>query len=400
MHFKAPPGFRLATAESVDWATDQPLRIVSPDPAWRVSFVPERPLGLGWYVFEISFPPEGIVDVIAHISFSANDEFWLRVPSSSRNCFASYIRVSSPIYRMTLTISGSGYLTRIQEFSFHRLSPVSTAAKILTKLWQIATRGNFGIQSGVRALFEMVIRWRHPEVIAVAPSSSKGQLGEKPYETWIRLFDEQPDEHHTRHLERERALSRRPLISVIAIVSEDNAQLVRLAQTLTAQYYRTWELVVATQQQQVSTVREIFSQNGIERLTVLAAESQSDVATRLNMMTAHAAGEFILQLAAEICLRPNSLLELIRAVEIYPKVEIIYGDEDRIDSRGIRHEPKFKPAWSPDYFLENDYIGPTALIRRETVLGVGGWRAGLAGSHDHDLKLRIMDSVGSQNVRS
>ena len=37
--------------------------------------------------------------------------------------------------------------------------------------------------------------------------------------------------------------------------------------------------------------------------------------------------------------------------------DIIYGDEDFLDSFGKRSAPFFKPCWSPDTFLSFNYLG-------------------------------------------
>ena len=42
---------------------------------------------------------------------------------------------------------------------------------------------------------------------------------------------------------------------------------------------------------------------------------------------------------------------------------LIYSDEDRLDARGIRRRPHFKPSFSPELLRRTGYIGPCALLR-------------------------------------
>ena len=42
----------------------------------------------------------------------------------------------------------------------------------------------------------------------------------------------------------------------------------------------------------------------------------------------------------------------------------MYADEDRLDARGERGAPLFKPPWDADWFAEQDLIGGAALFRR------------------------------------
>jgi GT2 family glycosyltransferase len=66
---------------------------------------------------------------------------------------------------------------------------------------------------------------------------------------------------------------------------------------------------------------------------------------------------------------------------------------------GNRWNPFLKPDWSPDLFLAMDYLGPLLLLRRQTVLDVGGLRDGLGSATVRDLVLRLTDdSAGVLHV--
>ncbi len=93
--------------------------------------------------------------------------------------------------------------------------------------------------------------WRltRPGSIAIARGSAAAS-GEQPYETWIRIFDEAPERDRARHEERLATLSHRPLISILVELSSTDAQaLDRLAQSVRAQIYPAWELVLAVPQE-------------------------------------------------------------------------------------------------------------------------------------------------------
>ncbi len=48
-----------------------------------------------------------------------------------------------------------------------------------------------------------------------------------------------------------------------------------------------------------------------------------------------------------------------------PEAVAVYGDHDHLDATGTRFSPNFKPAWSPDYQLAADYIGPAVAVRAD-----------------------------------
>ena len=54
-----------------------------------------------------------------------------------------------------------------------------------------------------------------------------------------------------------------------------------------------------------------------------------------------------------------------------------------------RERPRFKPSWSPELLLAENYIGRLSLMRRELVSGSNGFRNGFDGAEEWDLLLRL-----------
>ena len=46
-----------------------------------------------------------------------------------------------------------------------------------------------------------------------------------------------------------------------------------------------------------------------------------------------------------------------------PNLDLIYTDEDKIDSWGNRTEPNFKSDWNPDLLLSQNYICHSIITR-------------------------------------
>ena len=49
----------------------------------------------------------------------------------------------------------------------------------------------------------------------------------------------------------------------------------------------------------------------------------------------------------------------------HPEVQIVYGEEDLEDTEGIRHNPWYKPDWSPDLYDSCFYPGSVIAVRKE-----------------------------------
>ncbi len=55
-----------------------------------------------------------------------------------------------------------------------------------------------------------------------------------------------------------------------------------------------------------------------------------------------------------------------RYFEAHPEINVVYGDEDEMVSRGKYGHPYFKPDWSPDTYLNAFYIGSVFACRANT----------------------------------
>jgi GT2 family glycosyltransferase len=83
---------------------------------------------------------------------------------------------------------------------------------------------------------------------------------------------------------------------------------------------------------------------------------------------AAAKGEFILVLQQGDRLSPHALHCYAQAHRHDDSAELLYSDEDHIDSHGARMDPWFKPGWSPELLRSAMYLGRSILYRRDLFL--------------------------------
>jgi GT2 family glycosyltransferase len=96
-------------------------------------------------------------------------------------------------------------------------------------------------------------------------------------------------------------------------------------------------------------------------------------------------GDFIVFIECGQSLHSNALYEFANVINQYPDLDLIYGDEDRINAYGERCNPFYKPDWSPDYLETFNYIGFTACFR--TTLARGCFDS----AHLYDLALKFTE---------
>jgi len=391
--FPAPNGFRLASTDEVHDGQGTPTRVVHPDAGLHLTFVPERPVPSNWYQLELVFPPEGLVDVTARFSFAGGNVLWLRLPVFARNHFLAHFRLEEALDELTLIVTGSGRLNAPRAARFEQVGLRGQLATAARRGIEIMRRDGLRVvASGVSYLWRLT----RPGSIAFSRGSAAAD-GETAYDAWIRLFDEHPERDRTRHTERLAALSRQPLISVLAHVpTSDDVALQNLARSTSGQIYPRWEIVVAAPAERHQEIAAALAARGVDgaRLRLIVAEGAE--ADCLNAALAAAQGEFVLPLCDGTVLRPHALLDLALTLARFPDAELIYADEDRVDAAGQRSEWRFKPAFSPQLLDAIDYIGSPALLRRETARRLGGWQGGPA--HRHDLLRRLTAAVPERSI--
>ena len=95
-----------------------------------------------------------------------------------------------------------------------------------------------------------------------------------------------------------------------------------------------------------------------------------------------------------MCWPPHALECVAQAVQDSP-ADLLYSDEDYLDSQGRRVQPIFKPAFSPDLLRCGMYLGHLLVVRTAMLRELGWFRAAYDGSQDYDLALRLADRTAA-----
>lgn len=199
---------------------------------------------------------------------------------------------------------------------------------------------------------------------------------------------------------RERAIQNingfkyKPTVSLLLPVYNTREDYLRKAlDSVLNQYYSNWELCISDDASTAPRVRQILNEYSArdERIKVVFSQSNGGIAKASNGALALATGEFVGLLDHDDQLTPDALYEVAATLQEVA-ADLIYSDEDRLDSNGLRVEPAFKPAWSPDLLLSCMYLAHFCVYRRSIVDRIGGFREGFDGSQDYDLALRFTEA--------
>ncbi|WP_423457062.1 glycosyltransferase family 2 protein [Ottowia sp. VDI28] len=195
--------------------------------------------------------------------------------------------------------------------------------------------------------------------------------------------------------------SRRPLISVLMPVFNPRLEwLEQAVQSVRAQAYPDWELCIADDASTHAGVRTLLQSLARQepRIKLAFREKNGHICAASNTALEMAGGEFVALLDHDDLLPPQALYWVARAALAHPNAGLIYSDEDKIDEKGRRSAPYFKPAFNYDLFLSQNMVSHLGVFRRALVETVGRFREGLEGSQDYDLALRCVEQLRAEQI--
>lgn len=223
-------------------------------------------------------------------------------------------------------------------------------------------------------------------------------IGNNEYLAWI-MHNEQWNEEACR--KEIKKFSTTPLISILVPVYNVDLQwLSRCVQSVQEQWYENWELCLsddASTNPEVQQALNAFAKQD-ERIKVVIRQENGHISAATNSALEIATGEFIALLDNDDELAPAALYEVVKKINEFPDLDLVYSDEDKINQANHRMEPAFKPDWSPDLLLGTNYISHLGVYRRSIAEEINGFRIGFEGAQDYDFVLRFTEKTSAQRI--
>jgi glycosyltransferase involved in cell wall biosynthesis len=190
-----------------------------------------------------------------------------------------------------------------------------------------------------------------------------------------------------------RTFASRPLISIITPVFDTPVPgLEEAIQSVLAQAYENWELLLiddgSTDPDLLRILPRLAQRD--QRIVLAKLEKHGGISAASNRGLELARGEWVTFLDHDDVLEPDALFQIVSALQVHPKVDMIYSDEDKLGKDGLE-APLFKPDWSPDFFLSYNYVGHLTAVRRDLVQKAGGFRSLFDSAQDYDLFFRVTE---------
>lgn len=241
-------------------------------------------------------------------------------------------------------------------------------------------------EQGLRALFSRLVF-----------EIKSGRVKTLAYQKWIEGLEPSEEE-----LEKQRAefknskSSEMELFSiVVAVYKPKQKDLEALIDSVKAQTYGKWELILA------DAAGDEFSRltAGDERIKYFSIGSNKGISANTNEAIKKATGDWILFADHDDTLSPDALYQIHRRIQENPDAGFIYSDEDKISADGRkRFDPVFKTDYNPDLLCSENYISHLSAVKRTVMDEAGPLDPAYDGAQDYDFTLRCVEKLRDDQI--
>jgi len=230
-------------------------------------------------------------------------------------------------------------------------------------------------------------------LIDTTRNTTAGLFEDENYRIWAE-HNEPSAEALSRQPPLSRTFNLQPKISIITpVFNPDKKVFIDMLESVVNQTYDNWELCLADASSESYTRKliEEYKKTYPEKIRVNYLRENRGIAGNANEALSLATGDYIALLDHDDTLAPFAFYEVVKVINEHPEVDFLYSDRDIIYYDDRRAHPFFKPDWSPDYLLAQNYLCHINVFRKRVVEETGGFREGYDGSQDYDLLLRVTE---------
>lgn len=376
------------------------------------TFVADRVLNKGWYMIESQIVGSGSLEIEILLKDLEEGELHslIRLHSPNGKMLKKLFYVEKPVRFNALKVLQKSGRFHFEHFKLSRVTSGFARKRMVSKIVNTHPDLNHKARKGV-------INQAKSRQNVLGKTDSKSSLPDYPlagvYEIYLECFykfDRQSrnyndwlkyqNKNELTNLDMDiESISKKYLISVLMPVYKPNlGYLVKAIESLRNQIYTNWELCIADDFSDDQEVIEYLKSLQSEKIKVCFRSENGNISAASNSALELCTGKFVLLMDQDDELSINALYELVKSINENPQVKLVYSDEDKIDEKGKRFDGHFKPEFSPDLLLGQNYISHLTVLERDLIESLGGFRVGFEGSQDHDLLLRCLPSLTSENV--
>lgn len=220
------------------------------------------------------------------------------------------------------------------------------------------------------------------------------------YSTWVSKVEEPFIDEYLRVLPDSRDKSIK--FSVVMPVYKPDMNFFRAAiRSIKQQSYDNWELCICDDNSSCQELRGFLSelQEIDSRIKVCISDVNGHISNSSNRAANLADGDFLVLMDQDDLLPVHALDVVASAIKENPQLEMVFSDEDKLDSDGKRFDPYFKNGWDRYLIWSHNFYSHLGVFKRELFEAVGGFREGYEGAQDYDLVLRCIEKTPDSRIK-
>lgn len=181
-----------------------------------------------------------------------------------------------------------------------------------------------------------------------------------------------------------------PLMSIVTPAYKTPPAFLReMVDSVRAQRYENWELVLVNASPDDDAMREVLASYDDDRIRVIEHPTNDGIAGNTNVGIAAARGAYVSFLDHDDLLEPDALLRYVEAIgKSEEPVDMLYCDEDSLNEHGTYGWPLFKPTFNPDLLYSNNYAIHWLTVSRYVLDQTTRSTKSVDGAQDYDLTLK------------
>ena len=191
-----------------------------------------------------------------------------------------------------------------------------------------------------------------------------------------------------------------PLVSILCPVYRPRmTDFVAAVESVLAQTYSNWELILvddcSKSKELTAAIAQLCARDG--RIRAVPQKKNTGISGATNTAIAAAKGQYIALFDHDDLLL-DVAVEVMMEAALKTGAKMLYSDEDKIDDFGRYSDPNLKGDWNHRLLLGQNYVCHFLVVEAATLRAVGPLRSEYDGAQDHDLVLRLSESVDPARI--
>lgn len=183
------------------------------------------------------------------------------------------------------------------------------------------------------------------------------------------------------------------MISILTPVHNTDTRLLGLfINSVKKQSFADWELCIVNDGSTNPEVVQYLKDINHPRIKIKHLDTNVGIGLATEEAFKFSTGEYIAFMDSDDELH-TSALELSRFYLKKDNADMVYSDEALISMDNKIVGAHYKPDYSPDLLLSQNYMCHFVMLKRDVYIAAGGLRGGFDGAQDHDFLLRVSEKT-------